>query len=128
MRLHGAVKRGECLPVNLLAERPVLGISFFEGVADRPFDCVQTVFPVGDSLQLLIVSRSGGINQRLAAPIGLLLWLVTPFRPTAYRKSESNAQRGVLNSPRNEAITRQLRCADLTEGGRFSSVGRAPHS
>ena len=66
MRLHGAVKRGECLPIDLLAERPVLGISFFEGVADRPFDRVQTVFPVGNSLQLLIVSRSGGINQRLA--------------------------------------------------------------
>ena len=96
MRLHGAVKRGECLPVNLLAERPVLGISFFEGVADRPFDCVQTVFPVGDSLQLLIVSRSGGINQRLAAPIGLLLWLVTPFRPTAYRKSEVECATGCL--------------------------------
>ena len=62
----GAVERGEGRPVDLLAKRPVLGIPLLEGVADRFFDRIQTVFPIA-AVRALIVSRSRPIRQRLAA-------------------------------------------------------------
>ena len=44
LRLHGAVERGESRTVDLLAKGAVLGVALFQGVADRFFDRIQTVF------------------------------------------------------------------------------------
>ena len=64
-----AVECGESRAIDPLAERAVVGVAFFEGVADRLFDRVQIAFLPPGGHKLLMVSRRRAINQRADAAI-----------------------------------------------------------
>ncbi|MGX8010349.1 hypothetical protein ACVDG8_015990 [Mesorhizobium sp. ORM8.1] len=64
--LQHAVERGKGGSIDPLAKRPVLGIAFLEGIADRFLDGVQASSLCAFAL---IVSRSRPINQRAAGDL-----------------------------------------------------------